>query len=77
MQLDRFTTEDGNPVFYNAFGDCAYNLGMQCIQSYHCPFGAGATLTAEQNHCNRAMKSAQMVIEKIMDRWLIFFVFAA
>jgi hypothetical protein len=37
---------------------------MQCIQSYHHPFGAGASLTAKQNHCNRAMKSARMVIEK-------------
>ena len=36
----------------------------ECIQSYHRPFGAGATLTDEQNHCNRAMKSARMVIEK-------------
>ena len=30
----------------------------------HCPFGAGADLTNEQIHCNRVMKSAQMVIEK-------------
>ena len=64
LQLDCFTSEDRNPVFYTAFGNCAYNLGMQCIQLYHHPFGAGGPLTAKQNHCNRAMKSARMVIEK-------------
>ena len=53
LQLGRFTTTDGNPVFYTAFGDW-----------YHRPFGAGAPLTDEQNQCNRAMKSARMVIEK-------------
>ena len=31
LQLDCFTTTGRNPVFYIAFGDCAYNLGMQCI----------------------------------------------
>ncbi len=64
LQRDGFTTTDGNPIFYTAFGDCAYNLGMQCIQPYHHPFGARAPLTAEQNHCIRAMKSTRMVIEK-------------
>ena len=64
LQDGHFSTTDGDPVFYTAFGDCAYNLGMQCIQSYHRPFGAGADLTDEKIHCNRVMKSARMVIEK-------------
>ena len=64
VRMGTFSTTDGDPVFYTAFGDCAYNLGMQCIQSYHRPFGAGAPLTAKQNHCNRVMQSARMVIEK-------------
>ena len=57
VRMGTFSTTDGDPVFYTAFGDCAYNLGMQCIQSYHRPFGAGADLTNEQIHCNRVMNN--------------------
>jgi hypothetical protein len=64
LPLEHFMTTDGDPDVFTAFGDCAYNLGVQCIQSYHRPFGAGAPLTDKQNHCNRVMKSARMVIEK-------------
>ena len=46
LQLDCFTSEDRNPVFYTAFGNCAYNLGMQCIQSYHHPFGSWVEIGA-------------------------------
>ena len=63
LRLECFMTINGDPVFFTAFGDCSYNLGMQCIQSYHCPIGAGAPLTDKQNHCNRVMKSAWMVTE--------------
>jgi hypothetical protein len=45
LQRGRFTTTNRDPVFYTAFGNCAYNLGMQCIQLYHRPFAAGAPLT--------------------------------
>ena len=32
----------------SAFGDCALNLGHQCIQSYYRAFGADAQLTNAQ-----------------------------
>ena len=64
LQDGNFSTTNGDPIFYTAFGNCAYNLGMQCIQLYHRPFGAGAPLTANQNHCNHVMQSARMVIKR-------------
>ena len=34
IQRGRFATAAGDEVFFSAFGDLAFNLGLQCVQSY-------------------------------------------
>jgi hypothetical protein len=44
LQRGRFVTRAGDEVFFCGFGDSAYNLGLQCIQSYYREFNRGAGL---------------------------------
>ena len=64
IQRGQFSTADGKEVLYSAFGDSAFNLGMQCIQSYYRSFGAGGELSDSEKKCNAALKSARISIEK-------------
>jgi hypothetical protein len=41
LQQGRFVTLAGDDVFFCGFGDLAYNLGLQCIQSYCHEFNHG------------------------------------
>jgi len=42
IQRGQFFSPAGTEVLFSAFGDCAFNLGHQFIQSYYRAFGAGA-----------------------------------
>lgn len=64
IQRGQFFSPAGAEVLFSAFGDCAFNLGHQCIQSYYRCFGAGVQLTDAQKRCNAAMRSARVTIEK-------------
>jgi hypothetical protein len=64
LQRGRFVTRAGDDVFFCGFGDSAYNLGLQCIQSYYREFNHGAGLDDARARCNAAMRSARIVIEK-------------
>jgi hypothetical protein len=64
IQRGQFFSPAGTEVLFSAFGDCAFNLGHQCIQSYYRAFGAGAQLTDAQKRCNAAMRSARITVEK-------------
>jgi len=48
IQRGQFFSPAGTEVLFSAFGDCAFNLGLQCIQSYYRAFRAGAQLTDAQ-----------------------------
>jgi hypothetical protein len=64
IQQGQFFSPAGAEVLFSAFGDCAFNLGDQCIQSYYCTFAAGVQLTDAQKRCNAMMRSACITIEK-------------
>jgi hypothetical protein len=64
IQQGQFFSPTRTEVLFSAFGDCAFNLGHECIQSYYRAFGAGAQLTDAQKRCNAAMKSARITVEK-------------
>ncbi len=64
IQRGQFFSPIGTEVLFSAFGDCAFNLGHQCIQSYYRTFGAGAQLTDAQKRCNAAMRSAHITVEE-------------
>jgi hypothetical protein len=64
IQQGQFFSPAGTEVLFSAFGDCAFNLGHQCIQSYYQAFEAGAQLTNAQKRCNAAMRSARITVEK-------------
>jgi hypothetical protein len=49
---------------YSGFGDSAFNLGLQCIQSYCPEFTAGAQFDAGLAKCNTSMRGARIVIGK-------------
>ena len=57
-------TGDGVWIKYSAFGDGAFGLRKECIQSYYKSYGAGAPIMADQERCNHAMKAARLTIEK-------------
>ena len=63
MQRGRFVTGEGAEVYYSGLGDCAFDLGLQCIQSYYKNYN-GAELDAARAKCNSSMKAARIVIEK-------------
>jgi hypothetical protein len=64
IQQGQFFSPARTDVLFSAFGDCAFNLGHQCIQSYYCAFWAGAQLTDAQKQCNAAMRSARITMKK-------------
>jgi len=64
LQRGRFITGAGDEVFFCAFGDSAYNLGLECIQSYYREFNRGAGLDDARARCNAAMRSVRITIEK-------------
>ena len=64
IQRGQFFSPTRTEVLVSAFGDCAFNLGYQCIQSYYRAFGAGVQLSDEQKQCNAAMRSARITAEK-------------
>jgi hypothetical protein len=69
VQLQRgwFVNCDGVEVLFCAFGDSAFNLGMQCIQSCYREFHCGAELDDARSKCNSAIRAARIPIEKIME----------
>ncbi len=64
VQHGRFATAAGDEVFYSAFGDLAFNLGMQCIQSYYRDFAGAAQLDGARRKCNASMRAARVTVEK-------------
>ncbi|KAL9189077.1 hypothetical protein ACHAXT_011567 [Thalassiosira profunda] len=64
IQHGLFFAGAGMAVYYGVFGDTAFNLGMECVQSYFRAYGAGAQLTDAQKKCNGAVKAARITIEK-------------
>ncbi len=64
IQRGQFFSPAGAEVLFSAFGDCAFNLGDQCIQSYYRAFVADVQLTNAQKQCNAAMRSVHITIEK-------------
>ncbi len=63
LQRGRFFTREGEEVYYSEFGDIAFNLGLQCIQSYFKNY-KGAELDAAQGKCNSSKKTVRIAIEK-------------
>jgi hypothetical protein len=64
IQQGQFFSSTRTEVLFSAFGDCAFNLVHQCIQSYYRAFGAGAQLTDAQKRCNAVMRSACITVEQ-------------
>jgi hypothetical protein len=64
LQCGRFCTLAGAEVYFCGFGDSAYNLGLQAIRSYYREFNHGAELDWPRAKCNKAMRTARIVIEK-------------
>jgi hypothetical protein len=64
IQQGQFFSPARARVLFSAFGDCAFNLGDQCIQSYYRAFAAGVQLTNAQKRCNAVMRSAHITIKK-------------
>jgi hypothetical protein len=77
LQRGCFITQAGAEVYFCSFGDSAFNLGLQAIQSYYCKFNRGAKLAWLQARCNKAMKLATIAIEKNTAWSAIFFASAA
>jgi hypothetical protein len=64
LQRGRFCTQAGTEVYFCGFGDSAFNLGLQAIQSYYHEFNRGAELDWPRARCNEAMRLARIVIKK-------------
>ncbi len=64
IQRGRFFSQVGAEVLFTVFGDLAFNLGHQCIQSCYHTVAAAAQLTDAQRCCNAAMRLARITIEK-------------
>jgi hypothetical protein len=64
LQRCRFVDRDGAEILFCAFGDSAFNLGMQCIQSCYCEFHRGAELEDSRSKRNTAMRAARIPNEK-------------
>jgi hypothetical protein len=67
LQRRQFVYCDGVEVLFCAFGDSAFNLEMQCIQSCYREFCRGAELDDARLKCNAAMRAARIPIKKIME----------
>lgn len=64
LQTNMFILLNGAHVFFAVFGDGAFSLGLQCIQTYFRSFGVGGVLSDEESKCNNALKAARIKIEK-------------
>ena len=64
LQFGMFLIDGNEWILFSLFGDGAFSIGLQCVQSYYRAFGAGAQLTDEQKKCNFLMKGARITIEK-------------
>jgi hypothetical protein len=63
LQCGCFCTQVGAEVYFCGFGDSAFNLGLQAIQSYYRKFNHGAELDWPRVRYNEAMRSARIAIE--------------
>jgi hypothetical protein len=63
LQRGCFHTLAGAEVYFCGFGDSAFNLGLQCIQSYYRKFNHSAKLDWLQAKCNKAMRLARIAIK--------------
>jgi hypothetical protein len=77
LQRRRFVTQAGAEVYFCGFGDSAFNLSLQAIQSYYCEFNHGAELDWPRARCNKAMRLARIAIKKTTAWSAIFFTSAA
>jgi len=59
IQRGQFFSPTGAEVLFTAFGDLAFNLSEQCIQSYYRAFAAGAQLTDGEKNL-RASRSKKI-----------------
>jgi hypothetical protein len=66
LQRGQYINQAGAEVLFYRFGNSAFNLGMQCIQSCYPKFNRGAKLDDARANCNAAMRSARIQIEKNM-----------
>ncbi len=66
LQREQFVNRDGAEVLFD-FGDSAFNLGLQCIQSSYREFYRGAELDNARSMCNAAMRAARIPIKKNME----------
>jgi hypothetical protein len=64
LQRGQFATAAGDEVFYSDCGNLAFDPALQCIQSYHHEFMAGAQLDAGHGKCNASMRGARIAVEK-------------
>jgi hypothetical protein len=63
LQRRCFCTQAGAEVYFCGFGDSAFDLGLQAIQSYYREFNHGAELDWPRARCKEAMRSARIAIE--------------
>ena len=64
LQHGLFLFQGGIWVYFAVFGNGAFGLGVQCIQSYYRAFGAGGQLNEDRRKCNNVMQAARITIEK-------------
>lgn len=64
LQTNMFVLLNGAQVYFAVFGDGAFSLGLQCIQTYFRSFGVGGVLSDDESKCNNALKAARITIEK-------------
>ena len=65
LQRGKFSTLTGAEVFFCAFGDSAYNLGLQCIQSYYQEFRQARPMMPELDAMRRC-EQQELLSRKIM-----------
>ncbi len=64
LQCGRFCTLAGAEVYFCSFGDSAFNIGLQAIQSYYREFNRGTELDWPRANCNKVMRSTRIAIKK-------------
>ena len=64
IQHGMFRLATGTAVYFGLFGDTAFNLGYECIQSYYRAYGVGAQLSDAEKQCNNVVKAARITIER-------------
>jgi hypothetical protein len=65
LQCGRFCTQVGAKVYFCVFGNSAFSLGLQCIQSYYREFNCSAKLDYPQAKCNKGMRLTRIGIKKM------------